>query len=51
MPFKSESRRRFMWMKHPKIAQKWVDEGAKSTGLPMHKKKKKSNKYTKALKG
>lgn len=29
-----------MWMKHPKIAQRWVDEGAKSKGLPMHVKKK-----------
>lgn len=41
MPFQSEAQRRFMWMKHPKIAQKWVDEGSKSKGLPYHKKSKK----------
>ena len=28
-----------MWAKHPDIAQKWVDEGASSKGLPMHKAK------------
>ena len=26
MPFKSEKQRRFMWMKHPKIAKKWTHE-------------------------
>ena len=40
-PFKSEAQRRYLWAKHPKIAQRWVDEGAKSKGLPYHKKKKK----------
>ena len=39
MPFSSEAQRRFMWMHHPEIAQKWVDEGAASKGLPMHVKK------------
>lgn len=48
MPFVSESQRRLMWMKHPKIAKAWSHgkssvtgkkEGkAKNTGLPMHKK-------------
>lgn len=47
-PFKSEAQRRYLWAKHPEIAQKWVDEGAKSKGLPMHKKHKK-NRYTGAL--
>ena len=23
MPFRSESQRRFMWAKHPKIARRW----------------------------
>lgn len=51
MPFKSESQRRFMWAKHPDIAEAWSHgkssvtgkhEGkAKNTGLPMHKKRKK----------
>lgn len=34
MPFTSEKQRRFMWSQHPEIAQRWVNEGAKSTGLP-----------------
>lgn len=24
MPFKSERQRRYMWVKHPKIAKKWT---------------------------
>lgn len=24
MPFKSEKQRRFLWMKHPKIAKRWA---------------------------
>jgi hypothetical protein len=49
MPFKSESQRRFMWAKNPKIAEAWAHgrssktgkkEGkAKNKGLPMHVKK------------
>ena len=48
MPFLSENQRRFMWMKHPKIAEAWAHgkssvtgkkEGkAKNKGLPYHKK-------------
>ena len=41
MPFQSEAQRRFLWMHHPEVAQKWVDEGAASKGLPMHKKQAK----------
>ena len=26
MPFRSEKQRRYLWMKHPKMAQKWTDE-------------------------
>ena len=26
MPFKSEAQRRYLWMNHPHIARKWVDE-------------------------
>ena len=49
MPFVSESQRRFLWAKHPKIAEAWAHgkssvtgkkEGpAKNKGLPMHVKK------------
>lgn len=35
MPFKSEKQRRFMWAKHPEIAEKWA-HGEHSKG----KKKK-----------
>lgn len=27
MPFSSEKQRRFMWAKHPEIAEKWAEEG------------------------
>lgn len=26
MPFRSEKQRRFMWVHHPEIAQRWSDE-------------------------
>ena len=26
MPFRSERQRRYMWMKHPKIAKKWASK-------------------------
>jgi len=50
MPFQSEAQRRYMWMKHPDIAEKW-SHGEHSTpgkrkfkarnkGLPYHKRKK-----------
>ncbi len=41
MPFKSESQRRYMWLYHPKIAEKWSHEGGRKKNLPYHKKKKK----------
>ena len=51
MPFKSESQRKFMWAKHPKIAEAWAHgkssvtgkkEGkAKNKGLPYHVKNRK----------
>lgn len=37
MPFQSESQRRFMWAKHPKIAKRWADKYGGGKGLPMHK--------------
>lgn len=43
MPFQSEAQRRYMWLKHPDIAQRWSDEMKKShqtqKGLPYHKSK------------
>ena len=45
MPFESEKQRRFMWSQHPKIAQKWVDEGAKSKGLPKYAHGNKSSSH------
>lgn len=39
MPFKSESQRRYLWAKHPKIAKKWAKEYPNQKKLPMHKKK------------
>ena len=38
MPFESEAQRRFLWAKHPDIAEKWAHEpGGKKKNLPMHK--------------
>ena len=34
MPFVSEAQRRFMWLHHPEIAQRWAKE------FGMHKRKK-----------
>jgi len=41
MPFQSEKQRRFMWMKHPKIADRWANEYPDQEDLPMRKAKKK----------
>lgn len=32
MPFQSEQQRRFMWAKHPEIAQKWAHGQHSSKG-------------------
>ena len=47
MPFRSEKQRRYMWMKHPEIAQRWADEAKKSGKPTVQKKKKKSFKRDK----
>jgi hypothetical protein len=40
MPFRSEAQRKFLWAKHPDIAQRWADEyGSK----PKKKKKAKGH--------
>jgi hypothetical protein len=39
MPFKSEAQRRFLWMKHPKIAEAWAHGKSSKTG----RKEKKFN--------
>ena len=36
MPFKSEKQRKYLWLKHPKIAKKWTAEH----GSKIKKKKK-----------
>jgi hypothetical protein len=40
MPFESEAQRRFMWAKHPEIAERWAHEYPGQHDLPYHKKKK-----------
>jgi len=40
MPFKSEAQRRYLWMKHPKIARDWTETyGSKPVGKKKSKKK------------
>ena len=51
MPFKSEAQRRYLWMKHPEIAEAWSHGRSsvtgkkefkpKNRGLPRHKGKRK----------
>lgn len=41
MPFASEKQRRYMWVHHPKIAQRWAHEGKK-------KRKPSSRSYSRA---
>jgi hypothetical protein len=43
MPFKSEKQRRYLWMKHPKIARDWT----KAYGSKPVKKKKKTKRRKK----
>jgi hypothetical protein len=38
MPFKSEAQRKFMFMKHPKIADRWAKEYPAQKDLPEHVK-------------
>lgn len=41
MPFKSEAQRRFLFAKHPQIAERWAHEYPHQGHLPAHVKKKK----------
>ena len=41
MPFVSKSQRRFLYAKHPEIAEKWAKETPKDKKLPEHARKKK----------
>lgn len=36
MPFVSEAQRKFMWMKHPKIAAEFAKKTPKGKVLPEH---------------
>lgn len=39
MPFQSESQRRFMYAKHPKIVKRWSKEYPNQRNLPAIKRK------------
>ena len=39
MPFRSDAQRRFMYAKHPKIAERWRKEYGPQEGLPERKRK------------
>jgi len=39
MPFKSEKQRRFMWAKHPEIAERWADKYGSEIAKKYKKKK------------
>lgn len=41
MPFKSQAQRRFMYSRHPEIAQRWRKENGPQRGLPERSKGKK----------
>lgn len=52
MPFESESQRRFMYARHPKIAKRWSREYDTPEDLPERKGKKHSKiYYDKAMDG
>lgn len=36
MPFRSESQRRYLWAKHPRLARKWHEEYGTPKNLPAH---------------
>lgn len=40
MPFKSKAQQRFMFVRHPKIAKRWVKKYGVPKNLPEHKKDK-----------
>ena len=41
MPFKSEAQRRYLWAKHPQIAERWAKEYPNQKSLPRHVRKPK----------
>jgi hypothetical protein len=40
MPFESEKQRRYLWAKHPKIAEAWAHGKSSVTGKKEYKRKK-----------
>ena len=44
-PFQSESQRRYLWAKEPKIAEKWAHEYPNQKNLPMHKSPRKETNH------
>ena len=39
MPFTSESQRKYLWMKHPEVAQEFARKTPKGKTLPKHVKR------------
>jgi len=37
VPFQSESQRRFLWAKHPEVAERWAHKYGTPENLPEHK--------------
>ena len=38
MPFRSEKQRRYLWMKHPEIAERWAHEYGSKVKRKVRKK-------------
>ena len=50
MPFRSEAQRRFLWAKHPAIAQEFASHTPKNAKLPMHIRRAAMKKLSKGKK-
>ena len=50
MPFQSEAQRRFLWLKHPKIAEAWAHGKSSVTGKsePLSRQGKRKSKRSHA---
>ena len=38
-PFQSDAQRRYLWAKHPEIAERWSKKYGSGKNLPRHKEK------------
>lgn len=50
MPFESKAQQGYMFMKHPKIANRWADKYGVPSNLPEHAKQKKRKNQIQAIK-